>query len=312
MQEQANAVQINGALPTDGKKIGKEKIKLEYVAAFLFLLPNIIGFIIFTLWPMIYSFFLGFVKWGLINEASFVGLDNYKEIFRDNIFWVCLKNTAVYSFVKVPLNLFLSLLLAILLNQEIKGRNFFRTIAFLPAVCSSVAVAIIWKPLLESTQNGLINHMLGFIGISPIPFLSSTTWALPSVIGVGIWKELGYFMIIYLAGLQGIPSSYYEAASIDGANARTKFFNITLPLLAPTTFFAFVTSLIGSFQIFDLTSVLTTGGPANSTNTLVMYIYQNGFRWFRMGYASSLALILFVIIFTVTMIQSKLSNRNDY
>ncbi len=285
---------------------------VEYIAALLFLLPNIIGFIILTLWPMLYSFYLGFMDWGLINKATFTGLSNYKELLSDSIFWLCLKNTAIYSFVKVPLNLILSLLLAILLNKEIHGRNIFRTVAFLPAVCSSVSVAIIWKPLLESTKNGLINHLLSFIGVSPIPFLSSTFWSMPSVIGVGIWKELGYFMIIYLAGLQGIPKSYYEASSIDGANSWTQFFNITLPLLAPTTFFAFVTSLIGSFQIFDLTTVLTDGGPANSTNTLVMYIYQNGFKWFRMGYASALALVLFLIILAVTLVQNKIANNNEY
>jgi len=287
-------------------------LKPEYIAAMLFLLPNIIGFAIFTLWPMIYSLLLGFMDWGLINQASFVGVANYQEILHDSIFWISLKNTVLYSFVKVPINLILSLLLAILLNKKIHGRNFFRTISFLPSVCSSVSVAIIWKPLLESTKNGLVNHFLSYLGISAIPFLSSTLWSMPSVIGVGIWKELGFFMIIYLAGLQGIPSMYYEAAEIDGANAKVKFFHITLPLIAPTTFFAFVTSLIGSFQIFDLTSVLTDGGPANSTNTLVMYIYQNGFKWFRMGYASALALILFIIIFIVTITQNQISNNNAY
>jgi multiple sugar transport system permease protein len=285
--------------------------KSEHLAAFLFLLPNISGFLLFTLWPVFYSIQLGFMDWGLLDTPSFAGLGNYKELFRDDVFWICLKNTALYSFVKVPINLLLSLLLAILLNKQLKGRNFFRTIAFLPSVCSAVSVGIIWKPLLESSANGLVNHLLGSVGIDPLPFLSSTYWAMPSIIGVGIWKELGYFMIIYLAGLQGIPRSYYEAASIDGANLRTTFFRITIPLLAPTTFFAFVTSLIGSFQIFDLTTVLTDGGPANSTNTLVMYIYQNGFKWFRMGYASALALVLFLIIFLVTMVQNKLADNGN-
>jgi multiple sugar transport system permease protein len=251
------------------------------------------------------------MKWGVLDKPTFKGVGNYHELFTDPIFWVCMKNTALYSFVKVPLNLFFSLLLAILLNREIHGRNFFRTIAFLPSVCSSVAVGVFWKPLLESTRNGLVNHILGYVGIGPIPFLSSSVWSMLSVIMVGIWKEMGYFMVIYLAGLQGIPRTYYEAASIDGANARTMFFRITIPLIAPTTFFAFVTSLIGSFQIFDLTTVLTGGGPANSTNTLVMYIYQNGFKWFRMGYASAIAMILFLVIFAITMIQKRLSHNGE-
>ncbi len=289
----------------------KNKLKPEYLAALLFLLPNLIGFILFTLWPMIYSLVLSFLDWGLLNNKTFVGVNNYKELFLDETFWVCLKNTALYSFVKVPINLILSLLLAIILNKGLKGTNIFRTVAFLPSVCSAVSVGILWKPLLESTQSGLVNHMLSLINIDPIPFLSSTQWSMLSVIGVGLWKELGYFMIIYLAGLQGISKTYYEAANIDGANSRQQFFNITIPLIAPTTFFAFVTSLIGSFQIFDLTTVLTGGGPVNSTNTLVMYIYQNAFQWFRMGYASALALILFLVIFAVTMIQNKISDNSS-
>ncbi len=287
----------------------RKKIKAEYIAAVIFLLPNLSGFMIFTVWPLIYSFILSFMDWGILNKPTFIGLKNYAGIIRDSNFWLCLRNTAYYSFVKVPLNLFLSLLLAVLLNKALRGRNFFRAIAFLPAVCSSVAVGVIWQPLLESSRNGLVNHLLGYLGINPVPFISSTVWAMPSVIFVGIWKELGYFMVIYLAGLQGIPGSYYEAAAIDGSGSINTFFKITLPLLAPTTFFAFVTSLIGSFQIFDLTSVLTNGGPANATNTLVMYIYQNGFKWFRMGYASAIALILFLIIFAVTMIQNKIADN---
>ncbi|MEA5029353.1 MAG: sugar ABC transporter permease [Sphaerochaeta associata] len=278
-------------------------------AAFLFLLPNIVGFLLFSMIPTVASFGISFLDWGLLNSPSFVGLANYIELMTDDVFWLALKNTAYYSFIKVPLNLILSLLLAVLLNKQLHGRNFFRSIAFLPSVCSSVAVALIWSPLLESSENGLINHMLSLVGIDVIPFLVSPVWAMPSVILVGLWKELGYFMVIFLAGLQGISRSYYEAASIDGANSSAVFFRITIPLISPTTFFALTTSLIGSFQIFDLTSVLTKGGPANATNTLVMYIYQNGFQFFRMGYASSLSLILFFTIFVITLVQNHYSDK---
>ncbi|MDT3358613.1 MAG: sugar ABC transporter permease [Spirochaetota bacterium] len=278
-------------------------------AAFLFLLPNIVGFLLFSMIPTVASFGISFLDWGLLNSPSFVGLANYIELMTDDVFWLALKNTAYYSFIKVPLNLILSLLLAVLLNKQLHGRNFFRSIAFLPSVCSSVAVALIWSPLLESSENGLINHMLSLVGIDVIPFLVSPIWAMPSVILVGLWKELGYFMVIFLAGLQGISRSYYEAASIDGANSSAVFFRITIPLISPTTFFALTTSLIGSFQIFDLTSVLTKGGPANATNTLVMYIYQNGFQFFRMGYASSLSLILFFTIFVITLVQNHYSDK---
>lgn len=283
--------------------------RAEHRAAFFFLLPNIIGFLLFSMIPTFASFGISFLDWGLLNTPSFSGLSNYKELLGDDVFWLALKNTAYYSFIKVPLNLILSLLLAILLNKQLHGRYFFRSIAFLPSVCSSVAVALIWAPLLESSENGLINHVLSLIGIEVIPFLVSPLWAMPSVIFVGLWKELGYFMVIFLAGLQGIPRSYYEAASIDGANNAVVFFHITIPLISPTTFFALTTSLIGSFQIFDLTSVLTKGGPANATNTLVMYIYQNGFQFFRMGYASALSLILFLTIFIITLVQNHYSDK---
>jgi len=281
----------------------------EYRAAFLFLLPNIIGFLIFSLIPTIASFVISFMDWSLLTSPTFAGLSNYKEMIHDSVFWVSMKNTAIYSFIKVPLNLILSLLLAILLNKKLHGRNFFRSIAFLPSVCSSVSVALIWSPLMESSENGLINHVLVKMGFNIIPFLTSQKFAMASVILVGLWKELGYFMVIFLAGLQGISHSYYEAAAIDGASPATTFFHITFPLISPTTFFALTTSLIGSFQIFDLTSVLTNGGPANATNSLVMYIYQNGFKFFRMGYASSLSLILFLFIFVITYIQNHFANK---
>lgn len=290
------------------KKLSKSG-KIEYRAAILFLLPNIIGFILFSLMPTVSSFFISFLDWGLLNTPKWIGLENYKEMFKDSVFWISLKNTAIYSFIKVPINLFLSLLLAILLNKQLHCRNFFRSIAFLPSVCSSVSVALIWTPLLEGSKNGFINHFLSKLGFNIIPFLSDPRFAMPSVILVGLWKELGYFMVIFLAGLQGIPRMYYEAAAIDGANSRTIFFKITFPLISTTTFFALTTSLIGSFQIFDLTSVLTGGGPANATNTLVMYIYQNGFKFFRMGYASSLSLILFLFIFVITFIQNHFANK---
>ncbi len=278
-------------------------------AAFLFLLPNILGFLMFSLIPTLASFGISFLDWGLLNSPLFAGLANYREILTDDVFYVALRNTFYYSFIKVPLNLLLSLLLAVLLNKQLHGRNVFRSLAFLPSVCSSVAVALIWAPLLESSENGLVNHLLSVVGIDVVPFLISPSWAMPSVIFVGLWKELGYFMVIFLAGLQGIPRSYYEAASIDGANSRDVFFHITVPLISPTTFFALTTSLIGSFQIFDLTSVLTKGGPANATNTLVMYIYQNGFQFFRMGYASALSLILFLTIFIITLVQNHYSDK---
>jgi len=277
-------------------------------AAAIFLLPNLIGFLVFMVGPTIGSIAISFSSWSLLNAPTFAGLQNYSDLLKDSVFWQTLGNTAYYVFVKVPLNMFLSLLLAAFLNQEIHGRNALRTIFFLPMVASSVSVALIWQPLLDPTS-GMVNKLLSFIHLGPYPWILSPNWAMPSVIMVATWKELGYFMVIFLAGLQGISSTYYEAAEIDGANAVQSFWHITVPLISPTTFFVLITSIIGSFQIFDLTTVLTNGGPANATNTLVMYVYQAGFKFFRMGYASAVAYALFVIILAFTLIQNQLSKR---
>ncbi len=288
--------------------VSQQKRK-EYLAAFLFLLPNLIGFVLFMLIPTVGSFLLGFTDWNLLTSPTFAGLSNFKEIFADDLFWKTAGNTIYYVFIKVPLNLFLSLLLAILLNRKIHGRDLFRVVTFLPMVCSSVSIALIWRPLMESSEQGLLNHFFSWLHMGPFPWINSIEWAMPSVILVGIWKELGYFMVIFLAGLQGISKTYYEAAEIDGAGPIRVFTHITFPLISPTTFFVFVTSIIGSFQIFDLTSVLTGGGPGNATNSMVMYIYQAGFRFFRMGYASALSLVLFVVIFFFTVIQDRASKK---
>jgi len=277
-------------------------------AAAIFLLPNLVGFLVFMVGPTIGSIAISFSSWSLLNAPTFAGLQNYSDLLKDSVFWQTLGNTAYYVFVKVPLNMFLSLLLASFLNKEIHGRNALRTIFFLPMVASSVSVALIWQPLLDPTS-GMVNKLLSFIHLGPYPWILSPNWAMPSVIMVATWKELGYFMVIFLAGLQGISSTYYEAAEIDGANAVQSFWHITVPLISPTTFFVLITSIIGSFQIFDLTTVLTNGGPANATNTLVMYVYQAGFKFFRMGYASAVAYALFVIILAFTLIQNQLSKR---
>jgi multiple sugar transport system permease protein len=283
--------------------------RAENRAAAMFLLPNAIGFFTFMLIPSIASVIISLFDWALIGAPTFRGLNNYRNLIVDRTFWITLGNTGVFVLWKVPLNIALSLLTAHLLNREIKAKNFFRLVMFLPMVCSSVAVAMIWLPLLESSDLGLVNHVLGWVGIDPIPWLASTRWAMPSVIFIAVWKETGYYMIIFLAGLQGISTTYYEAADIDGAGAVHKFVHITVPLITPTLFFVLITSIIGSFQVFDLANVLTAGGPANATNTLVMYIYQAGFRFMRMGYASALALVLFLVILIFTILQNSLAKR---
>jgi ABC-type sugar transport systems, permease components len=285
------------------RKLNERK---EIAAAILFLLPNLLGFLCLTAIPVIASFALSFFDWKLLDKPAFVGIANFAELLKDDLFWKSTVNTAVFVFVKVPLSILFALLLAIVLNRKLIGRDLFRTIAFLPVICSSVSIALIWQPLFDQTS-GLLNVIVCFFGGKPVPWLSSTKWAMPSVIGVAIWKEVGYAMVIFLAGLQGIPRTYYEAARVDGSNVFQEFWHITVPLISPTTFFVLVTSIIGAFQVFDLTTVLTQGGPGNATNTLVMYIYQSGFKNFRMGYASALAMMLFLIVLALTLIQNRSS-----
>lgn len=290
-----------------GKSSSRARAK-EIVAAILFLLPNLLGFLVMTAIPVVASFVLSLYDWKLLDKPVLVGLANFKELFTDSLFWKSTANTAVFVFAKVPFSMAIALFLAVILNRKLAGRNIFRTIMFIPVICSSVSVALIWQPLFEQSS-GLLNSILGFFGAAPVPWLSSTKYAMTSVIMVAVWKEIGYIMVIFLAGLQGISRTYYEAARVDGANVFQEFFRITVPLISPTTFFVLVTSIIGAFQVFDMTSVLTQGGPGNATNTLVMYIFQSAFRNFRMGYASAMALALFLIILALTLVQNR-SSKN--
>ena len=280
----------------------------ECLVAFSMIAPNLIGLAVFMVIPTFVSILISFTDWNLLNAADFIGIANFKELFSDPLFWKTLLNTVVYVFWKVPFNILISLILAVLINQQMYGRTFFRAILFLPIIASSVSVALLWQPLFDIT-NGMLNKILNSVGLPSSTWIYNPKTSMMSVIIVALWKELGYYMVMFLAGLQSIPSSYYEAAAIDGANPVRKFLFITVPLISPTTFFVLIISVIGSFQIFDLTTVLTAGGPANSTNTLVMYVYQAGFKFFRMGYASALSTILFIIILIFTIIQNQLAKR---
>jgi multiple sugar transport system permease protein len=280
----------------------------EALAGYLFLTPNILGFIVFTIFPVIGSLLISFADWNLITTPSTVGLANYRNLLHDQVYWHSLANTAVYSFVSVVLNIVLALLFAILLNRKIRGINLFRAAFFLPVVYSSVAIALIWQWLFDY-QMGLLNYILSWIKLGPYPWINSPQWALSSVILVAVWKGIGYNMVIFLAALQGVPGELYEVAKIDGANVWKTFWNVTWPLISPSTFFVTVTSIINSFQVFDLTTVLTNGGPANATNTIVMLVYQNAFQFFRMGYASAIAYTLFGIVLIFTLLQTIVAKR---
>jgi multiple sugar transport system permease protein len=257
-----------------------------------------------------FSFYLSFHKWNMFSAGtSFVGLDNYATILRNPEFWEVLKNTVVYTLGTVPLNMIVALAAAILLHKNIVGRRFLRTAFFIPVIMSPVAAAVIWRWVYEPNF-GLLNHVLGWFGIPSVNWLNDPTAAMFALIMMGVWKSFGVNLVLFAAGLQGIPEHYYEAAEIDGAGRWGQFWNITLPLLSPTTFFILVMSVIGSFQVFDTVYVLTSGGPLGSTKVLVFYLYEHAFKYFEMGYASAVAYVLFAMIFVLTLLQVRYLKRS--
>ena len=281
----------------------------KYLIAYSFILPNLIGFAIFTLIPMGFSLILAFMNWDGANQISWAGLDNFRQLLRDETFRISLTNTFIFVLCNVPFTMLASLGLAMLLNQPLRGRNFFRTTFFFPYVASLVAVAVVWN-LLFFPSAGPVNQALTALGVqNPPRWTASVDWAMVTVILVSIWKGMGYYMIIYLAALQGIPNTLYEAASVDGANAWQRFRYITLPMLTPATFFISVMLTIASFKVFDLIVVMTGGGPGRATNVLVVHIYNTAFREFRFGYSSSIAMVLFALVLSITAVQFYMERR---
>ena len=275
----------------------------EAIEAYILILPTIIGLIVFTASPVLASLYYSFTRWNLLSTPKWQAFDNYIELItEDPLFWITIKNTAYYVLGTVPTGTVLALFLAIALNQKIRFVAVFRTIYFLPVVSSVVAISVLWLWLYQS-DFGLINELLRFMGFRGVRWLSSVTWAMPAIMIMSIWHGLGYNIVIFIAGLQGIPQDYYEAATVDGANSWHKFVNITIPLLSPVTFFVLTLSVINSFQVFAQAYVMTRGGPVNATKTIVYYLFQQGFENFHMGYASALAYVLFVIIVSLTLFQ---------
>lgn len=280
----------------------------EELIAYAFILPSLLGFVLFLVVPMFFSLGVSFYDWELLTPPQFVGVKNFLALVADEVFRQVLVNTLVYTLGLVPLNLVVSLGLAVWLNTRLRGLTFYRSAFFLPVVTVTVAVALIWRWMYEP-RFGIIDAALRAVGLPGPLWLGDENWALPAIIIMSVWKGFGYNMVLFLAGLQGIPSSIYEAATIDGADAWQRFWRITLPLLSPMVFLAVVLTVISSFQVFDQAYVMTRGGPANATNTIVLYIYQNGFEYFRMGYASAIAWVLFGVIFVFTLLQMRLQGR---
>ena len=281
----------------------RRKGKREGLSAILFLSPTLLVFMVFVLFPVVFSFYLSFHTWNMFSsQRSFVGLENYERILRTPEFWDVLRNTVIYTLGTIPLNMIVALVLAYLLNKKIVGKKILRTAFFAPVIMSSVAAAVIWRWVYEPNF-GLLNYCLSWFGVPAVNWLNDPTAAMFALIMMGVWKTFGVNMVLFSAGLQGIPEHYYEAAEIDGAGRWRKFWHITLPLLSPTTFFILVMSVIGSFQVFDTVYVLTSGGPLGRTKVLVFYLYENAFKFFEMGYASAVAYVLFAIIFGLTLLQ---------
>lgn len=277
--------------------------------AWFYLVPTLVGLALFSVGPVFASAFLSFTKYEIVTPPIWIGLGNYVQLASAPLFWKVLENTVFYGLGLVPASVVLSLLLAVLVNRKLPGILAFRSLYFLPVVSSTVAVSLVWAWLYDP-QFGVINDLLfALFHVNGPNWLGDTTWALPALILMGIWKSLGYNMVIFLAGLQGVPEELYEAAKVDGAGPAQRFWHVTLPLISSTTFFVLVITIIGSFQVFEQTYVMTQGGPAYATLTMSYYIYQNAFEWFHMGYAAALGYVLFFVILLVTVIQIRLQRR---
>lgn len=287
------------------KKKASRRQKKDWIAAYIFIAPVTIGLLIFYVWPFIQNFWFSFNDVNKFNMATFCGLDNYKKLFEEPDLMLALKNTILYAVITVPIGLFISLLLATLLNSKIKGKGIYRTIYFLPSITMAAAVALVWK-LIFNGDYGILNTVLEFFGVEGKRWLTDPSTALFCVMMVGIWSGAGYNMIILLAGMQGVSNSYYEAAEIDGAGPVQKFFKITIPLVSPTIFFVTITGLIGAFQVFDTLYMMIDidKNPAfNAVKTTNVLFYQNAFTYGYKGYAAAISIFMFVIIMIITAIQ---------
>lgn len=281
----------------------------DHLVAYSFIAPNFIGFAVFTLVPMVYAFILAFVKWDGSNPMEYVGLRNFSRLLHDSTFHKAFWNTIIYTIGVVPLTMVCALALAILLNQKLFGRNFMRTVFFFPYVASLVAVAAVWNFVFSPTM-GPVNNLLHSITGIPIEDLprwaADKDWAMFTVILFTVWKNMGYYMVIYLAGLQGVNPELYEAAELDGAGPWKRFTNVTIPQLAPTTFFVLMILIINSFKVYDIFINLFAGADNqlnNSTRVLVYQIYNTAFRSLDYGYASAMAIVLFLLVLGITLIQ---------
>ena len=283
-------------------------IRFDRYVGYVFVAPWVIAFLCFELIPTVAAFGYSLTNWSVVGEATFIGFANYQEMFtRDRLFGLSLYNTLYYAIFSVPLTVTAGFLLAMLLNAKVRGQTVFRTLFYLPALIPTVAGAIVWLWIFD-TRNGIFNFFITLFGGDPIRWLTSPAWSKPALIIMSLWTT-GAGMVIYLAGLQNIPQELYEAAEVDGASGWHKLFRITIPLMTPTIFFNLLMGMINSFQVFNVAFVMTGGGPVNSTLFYMLHIYENAFTHWRMGYASALSVILFLLVLVLTLVVNRTSKR---
>ncbi|MBN1285737.1 MAG: sugar ABC transporter permease [Anaerolineae bacterium] len=285
-----------------------QSAKAERYIGFVFVAPWVIAFLCFELIPTASAFIYSLTDWSIVGGANFIGLANYQEMFtRDRLFVKSLENTLYYALLSVPLNVMAGFIIALMLNAKVRGQTIFRTLFYLPALIPSVAGAVVWIWILD-TNNGVLNFFLGLFGVEKIRWLTSPAWSKPALVIMSLWT-IGSGMVIYLAGLQNVPQELYEAAEVDGASVLQKLLRITIPLMTPTIFFNLLMGIIGSFQVFNAAFIMTGGGPVNSTLFYMLHIYEQAFTHWRMGYASALSVVLFVLVLVLTTVVNRTSKR---
>lgn len=310
MKEMPLQVEVKSKSKLKILSLSKTRKRSDYFWAYCMIAPTMIGLTIFYLWPIIQTIYFSFTEWGAFGQYEWTGLDNYRRMLEDSNLLQSFKNTGIYIVFTVPIGIFLSILIAVLLNQKIKGKSVYRTLYFLPVITMPAAIAMVWRWLYNSDY-GLLNYLLSIFGIKGPQWVSDPKIALYSIIVVAIWSGLGYNMVIFLSGLQGIPRSYYEAAEIDGAGPIKVFFKITLPLLSPIIFFVTIMSFIGAFQVFDLIFMMIgkSSTALENTQSIVYLFYQHAFVLNDKGYAAAIAVLLLIIILIITAIQMVLQKK---
>lgn len=289
------------------------RLRFRHAAAYLYLLPSLVFLVVFTYYPIGFSGYLSLFRWNVLTpEPVFAGLDNYLRLWREPLFWLVLRNNLFYALGTIPTTMALALAAAVLVHQPLgAARHVYRVALFYPTMIPMVAAAMLWVWIFNPGI-GLLNYYLSFLGVPRIEWLYDRHWALPAIILMSIWKNFGYFMLIYLAALQGIPGELYEAASLEGAGPWARFRRITLPLLAPASLFVFVVAVISSFQVFDQVFVMTQGGPADQTNVLTFYIWQHAFRFWDIGMGATLTTVFVAMLLVLVVVVLRLLGRRVY